>query len=488
MSNVCHVIFLYISATNSAKSVLFSHPLDPRFDRTFLPNEDILTLGRAFQFVQQDTFLKDPNKFAVEIKSRDIRLPRVLVVIHSNGFIEKIIDTQSTKENIIKFRRSRLNPCIVRLKGNLVNREVNICGINNEVSVAKNDKNGNTSKEIKGRGHYVNKGDTEKKRRHKHVYLSEEELTFVELPVRIHRCGYNSNQRKFVYFKIFKDEMDPWHESISRSESDISLSENEKIVILSHKTLHGTEVLRFPDNTVPLGIEEMTQRCEMTKSLHRKICFPPNLENLSIICDDLSKRDDLNISTPPHISKTIYLCKHVLKTLSSYCNKHYSKVLTQDKACLTHYTNTINLFSTEKYLIQPFVVFPDVKLISGRVQSVNFGNISQLNTQNRELVIIDNNSEFKIVKITVIPKDPVPHDIYQVKLEYACATSETAIRMTVYGSDFYSNSVTCRGVNHCNCCILHAAGAPNAVVDRVTINVTDPSRNYELVREMVVVF
>ncbi|XP_060568586.1 uncharacterized protein LOC132727176 [Ruditapes philippinarum] len=479
-------------ATSVTESILFSHPLDPRFDRTHLPNKDVVTLGRVFQFIQHETYLKDPDKYALEINSEDLMFPQILIIFHSNGFIEKIIDTKTVKGNTMKFKKSRLNPCVIRLKGRLVDREINVCGTNNSVDGAKYIENEITSKENEERESLRDKnndkGNMKKKRRHKHALSSENNFNFLELPVRIHRCGYNSKQRKFVFFKIFKDKMDSYHDNISRIKSNISHGANENIYLLSHKTLHETESLRIPDQSVPLGIEKVTQKCELTKYYQRKICSTSNLESMRTICDDLWNNVSQNNTTPPQFSKTIHLCTYVLNKVSTYCDKHISLVLTPHKSCLSNYVNNFNLFSKRIYLIQPFVIFPDDKLISGQVQHVSFGNKSQSNLQNKELVITDNNSEFKIVKISVIPTDPVPHDIYQVRLDYACATSETAIKMTVYGSDFYSNSVTCRGVTHCNCCILHAAGAPNAVVDRVTINVTDHSRNYELVREMVVVF
>ncbi|XP_053404711.1 uncharacterized protein LOC128558685 [Mercenaria mercenaria] len=476
-------------ALGNAQAVFFSHPLDPRFDRTLLPNSDVLTLGRAFQFIQQPPYLKDPDVYTMEIKSRDDTFSHILIIFHPDGFIEKILDTGSMKNDAIKFKRSRLKSCLIRLKGNLINTEINICDKTNSAQNIENDR---TSKENGGRESTSDrKRDKEHRRkstRNRQRLKFPYEFKFVEFPVRIHRCGYNSQDRKHVYFQLLKEKMDPSHVSGSQTRRSLSFRVNENIILLPHETSDGTVVLRLPNNSVPLGSKEITSKCEMTKSLHRKICFPSNLENFRIVCNSIFNLSDINHSTPPHISRTIQLCRFVLESVTSYCDKHIFETVSQDKPCLANYINNFNLFSEHSYQLRPIAHFPDEKVMYGYVQDVNFANNTQLGQGSKELTITDNDANFKIVKISVIPTDPVPHDIYQVKLEYACATSQTVIKMTVYGSDYYSNSVTCHGTTQCSCCILHAAGAPNAVVDHVTINVTDPSRNYKLVQEMVVVF
>jgi len=134
----------------------------------------------------------------------------------------------------------------------------------------------------------------------------------------------------------------------------------------------------------------------------------------------------------------------------------------------------------------PYAVYPDGKTVSGREQRLNLRDAAEI--LNNGFTIKDNKPDFKITKITVIPNDPVPHDIYQVKMDYNCATNATVMKMEVTGSDKYRNHVTCHGSHPIGSCTLHAAGAQNAVVDNVTIEVSDKNTGFNMTEKMVVIF
>lgn len=436
--------------------------------------------------------------YAIEIQSRDTTFSQILVLFHLDGFIDEIIHVNSTQNTNMKLKKSRTEACLLRLKGNLINMEVDICNRDSSNETGFSLLNQSTPKIVSNResssGRRKESGNRKKRRlrnkekRNKSKTKSHFNYhgfeTFIELPVNIQRCGYESQGKHFVYLELLKED---GMEDQSSYDRNVSWFGNESIVLLSsHVNKDGVALLRLPNTTIPLGTGVITSKCKMTVSQHERICSTANLATFEIVCDNILKHSDVNHSTLSHMSRSLSLCRFVLKTVKSYCDTSASRVLSQDIACTSKFLKTVNIFSNANYQIRPLALFPDEKIIAGKERHLNLGG--HMNIKEKELNIIDLEPDFKIMKISVIPTDPVPHDIYQVKLDYACATDQTVIKMTVSGSDFYSNHVVCEGITQCSCCILHAAGAPNAVVDQVIINVTDLSRKYELSREMIVVF
>ena len=166
--------------------------------------------------------------------------------------------------------------------------------------------------------------------------------------------------------------------------------------------------------------------------------------------------------------------------------EHISKLVSTIVDCHLHFTDSLNFFSDDLFSLHPKAVFFDGKEIIGDELQISLRDTNRLIKDG--IVIKDDKPEFQIVKISVNPTDPVPGDIYQVRMDYACATEQTVIKMNVTGSDQYTNHVTCQGITSCNCCIVHAAGAANAVIDHVIMHITDSLTKVDMVKEMVVVF
>lgn len=195
-------------AAKKRHTIFFSHPLDPRYERTRLPNTDVLTLGKVFQFVQEPPYLKDPDVYAMEIRSRDLRFPQILILFHADGFIEEITDIKTFERSVIKLRRAKLHKCFIRLRGQNLNLEVNICDDIYPPKVPSTGENQRIPNDNKENEITLQTGNEyEDKRRHRrkkqkiksHFYHNS-----IDFPVRIERCGYNSSDIKSVYFKLIK--------------------------------------------------------------------------------------------------------------------------------------------------------------------------------------------------------------------------------------------------------------------------------------------
>jgi hypothetical protein len=350
------------------------------------------------------------------------------------------------------------------------------------------------------------KGNTYNKSRNpknKHKHRRDRKITktkldyygyknFVDYPVTVNRCGYTPGADAikddgdiFVYCEILKSHGRAYENNISENMLTSPMNDNESLILMTSVSEKGEFVFSFPDMSAPLEDQVIETKCISTLFIRKQICFHSNLHNIKLVCDSLGH--EANVSSAMTFNRTAKLCEIVHDKLLFYCDIKAQRNDIFNEACTIRYSKTMaSIFSDENiYGIQPFASFRD-KTLTGSTVYLSPGRNSLIN--NFDLQINDNQPNFKIEKISVIPTDPSPHDIYQVKLDYACATNKTVIKMTVSGSDFYSNHVTCYGVTRCSCCTLHAAGAPNAVVDHVTINVTDTSTGLDLLKEMVVVF
>ncbi|KAK3609241.1 hypothetical protein CHS0354_009356 [Potamilus streckersoni] len=181
------------------------------------------------------------------------------------------------------------------------------------------------------------------------------------------------------------------------------------------------------------------------------------------------------------------ICNILYESVNYFCENIF-RMIEKDSvgSCEDSFENILNIFDYHEFNVIPVAKLTENRILRGVPRHI-FLNRS-VGMEVSPLLIEDNKPLFKITSITVNPKDPAPLDVYQVRVDYICATNFTAVKMDVTGSDKYWNSATCFGINPCSCCTLHAAGASNAVIDQVTIHVTDTLTSVNLTKELVIVF
>lgn len=493
-----------VDESNKQTHIFFSHPVDPRFEQLVSSDGDTITLSRAFQLIQRRQFLRNPDIFALDIHSEDHIFPHVVVSFDSQGLIDELIAMNSTK-NRIQERISLNDECLISLKGKGFHTAVDLCGLNKTQGSIKESLYVSDEKAINKKNKVIYKDRTgnlrNKKRRHKNNHSSKDSNSkstyygfdeLVEYPVIINSCTPTTDQKSnhigekkdnLVYFEVLIHNVSKPEFNSSDNMNMFSKHWNKSSVILSSDRPKGGTILRFPKTWKSIDNAILQAKCLSTVDMRKRLCQLPNLNKIQAICDNINKTDHTIIQSVEN--RAASLCKFVLNKLMFFCRKSKRDEMFRNKECLDKYTKRVNAFVSDTHVVKPFAKFREKLLIGDAHVLRPRDNISR---QNEIITIYDNHPEFKIVKISVIPNDPVPHDIYQVKMEYACATNQTVIKMRVSGSDKYSNYVTCHGITHCNCCTLHAAGASNAVVDHVTINITDGSTGLNMSRDMVVVF
>ena len=229
---------------------------------------------------------------------------------------------------------------------------------------------------------------------------------------------------------------------------------------------------------------EFEEKCKAVSGIIKSICSSPLIGNKQLICSDLNSSMHVgsNITKQDHECS----CQNLFDSVEKYCNQIKTNEWNFKTNCIENYDESRDIFDTDELLLKPIVTFGGGKVINKFQQRVLLQNISLLGVP--DIIVTDDKPTFKIIGVTVTPQDPLPLDLYQVRLDYACATNFTMIDMRINGSDLYSNYATCAGTNQCSCCILHAAGAAGSVVDNIVINITDPWTGTNLTKTVMVVF
>lgn len=146
----------------------------------------------------------------------------------------------------------------------------------------------------------------------------------------------------------------------------------------------------------------------------------------------------------------------------------------------------IDHFQTTSIYLQPYAIFP----AGNRVNAVGKRLQIQPGTSGvlpYSFTIEDANNLPVLKLLTVTPTDPAPFQDYIVNARYTCATSSVTVTMRIVGTDGYTSSTFCYG-NTPSSCALYVPGAAALIVDRVTVTITETTKQYSFTREVVVVF
>ncbi|KAL3847896.1 hypothetical protein ACJMK2_018787 [Sinanodonta woodiana] len=206
-----------------------------------------------------------------------------------------------------------------------------------------------------------------------------------------------------------------------------------------------------------------------------------------VLCSSIQVEEISNDRISSPIETFRRTCNILYESVNYFCENIF-RMIAKDSVglCEDTFENILNIFDYHQFNVIPIAKLTENRILRGVPRHVFLNRSDGMEVS--PLLIEDNKPLFKITSVSVNPKDPAPLDVYQVRVDYMCATNFTAVKMDVTGSDKYWNSATCFGINPCSCCTLHAAGASNAVIDRVTIHVTDTLTNVNLTKELVIVF
>ena len=256
-----------------------------------------------------------------------------------------------------------------------------------------------------------------------------------------------------------------------------------RINIPAFRSHDGGYFFRLPNISSSFATE-FEEKCKGVSGIIKSICFSPLIAKKQLICSDLN--DSVRVRSNVSEQDIESSCRNLFDSIEKYCNPIKTNEWNFKGDCIENYDEARNIFKTDELELKPVVTFVGGKVINKFHQRISLQNISLLGAS--DIKVTDDKPEFKIIGVTVTPKDPLPLDLYQVRLDYACATNFTMIDMRISGSDLYSNFATCPGLNPCSCCVLHAAGAAGTVVDNIVINITDPWVGTSITKTVVVVF
>lgn len=294
------------------------------------------------------------------------------------------------------------------------------------------------------------------------------------------KAGQNGTLLRDKYIKVWMDVKSCGKETFSGAltvnlESVIyNVNSSERINIPVFRAESGEFSFSLPNITLKFT-EEYEEKCGTASSIGQYICSATPLGGVHDACSDLSTNDSSR--------KT---CLNFLRSFEKFCEFFTANSLINQTDCISFYDERRDFFSGDELIMKPVVTFEGGKVINNLHRRLSLQNISLLGGHN--ITIVDDKPDFRITGVTVTPPDPLPLDLYQVRVDYACATNYTLIDMRIRGSDFYTNYATCSGISNCNCCVLHAAGAPGSVVDNIVINVTDSWTGTNISQTVVVVF
>ena len=475
--------------------MFYSHPVDPRLVTTLLPSGIQLTLSRSYNSPNTEAwpYLQRPDVYVMTSRDSE-QYSRKQITFDNDGFIKEInfIDKATDAHFNLVFKRNRVDKCKVSAiwttgsSGEKTETSVNVCD-NQPKPQADQALSSKTKKRLGVKGSPTNRHNRKTRHNSQRGHGSHK-VNMLEMPVNTERCGYDTELTDPFVFVKFTPTSNT--NSIRTNSLSVLHQLEHSIVILSERIFNGKYVVRIPDVNHPLEAAAIKSKCKETIFKHNSICSESHLQSYTSICvrltEVLSNNDLRPLSTNSSSNQYSSYCAQFIHMLNVFCDSSKAKVFSEDRTCRSQYSTSVNIFSSEYFKMIPYAVYPDGKTVSGREQRLNLRDAAEI--LNNGFTIKDNKPDFKITKITVIPNDPVPHDIYQVKMEYNCATNATVMKMEVTGSDKYRNHVTCHGSHPIGSCTLHAAGAQNAVVDNVTIEVSDKNTGFNMTEKMVVIF
>ena len=450
---------------------MYSHPLDPRLLRTQLPNGD-----EVFMYYVLDTNTGTMKTKTVVKTANDLK--SFLVEFDQYGHIKRIIQNADNDKSYLLILVSR--GCLVRVCRKLprgkkkVLKRVNMCNSMDKrntkhkgilTDFGKLESNVQKLQRLYG----VNTRSTN------HSLLADTDIedTSIAVSMKVKSCGVE---------KIKGDA------SLTIQTIKVTEIRAERVSLPVFKRSDGSFYFSLPNITSRHNEQRIDEKCSVVYSIGRDMCISSILKDKTNICRDLgrdefSSASDLKQYDSNNLTRT---CLSSIQSLVEFCKLFPLESVAARPNCSALFNDTRNMFETDRLVLTPVVTLADGKIINGLQNQISLQNLSLMGPP--DIIIKDDKPTFKINSITVIPTDPLPLDLYQVRLDYSCATNYTVIDMRITGSDLYTNYAVCSGINPCSCCVLHAAGASGSVVDNVVINVTDPWTGTSLVKEVVVIF
>ena len=464
LQNMIFYCYSFVSSFIEFKkriNVIYKHPMDPRLLYTKLSS------GEKFYVY----FVHDVETGTIKPKMVANVTPEqgtFLIDFDKNGQIKRI--HQNNGKNQINLFIAVSRVCEIRIY-NKISREnkhllktLNTCK-SSHVSL---------SKTVLTKGFAMYTSNIDKLRRLYHgVQESENNNSsstdkYIKVKVKVESCG--------------TDRVDA-DVSVNIDSDNDQESSSESISMPVFRSQDGGYFFRLPNVTFSFK-KEYEEKCKAASGISTRVCSSSLIGNKQIICSDLNDSLYIGINfTKPDIESS---CQNLFESIEEYCNQIKANYLNFQTNCIPNYDEGRNIFATDELLLKPVVTFGSGKVMNKLQQKVLLRNISLWGAP--DILITDDKPEFRIIGVIVTPHDPLPLDLYQVRLDYACATNYTLIDMRIRGSDLYTNYATCSGTNQCSCCILHAAGAAGSVVDHILINITDPWTGTNLTKTVVVVF
>lgn len=496
------IICLRILEKRMRRDIFYSHPMDPRLETSILPSETRITLTRSYNLPETEIrkHFQYPDAYALESRdSSDKILHRIS--FSQDGFIDRIQFLSSDLEQKLILKRNRVDKCRVSAMLEESSSEtktdlsLNICDNSTEVPRNVSEHNELERRSDKDKESVIENYSLKRHRRKPRNKDSSvhaiSKVSVIDVPVLTERCGYNVNEEPRVYIQMTPLNTLPMYvpglKTYDKRSRGFSNTSEHSVIILGSTGSNGKPVVNLPDINEPLGISAVKAKCKETVTKHNNICKESHLQAYSKICDrfqqTVTKDMPVNTNSSNQYSS---ICRQIIHMFDIFCDFSTTRLLSVDKTCRTQYSSTVNIFSADYFKIVPYAVYPDGKNVKGR--ELRFSLIDAREILRNGFSIRDEVPDFQITGISVIPKDPVPHDIYQVRMNYDCATNSTIIKMEVTGSDQYSNHVTCHGSKPTGSCTLHAAGAQDAVVDNVTMHISDTKTGFNITEKMVVIF
>ena len=460
--------FSLFSEFEKRLDTIYTHPLDPRLLHTKLPNSDEIYV---YYMLSSDL---DAIKTKMVVKVSNAKRT-FLVEFDQYGHIKRI--HQSESENGVHLQIVVSRSCQVRVYNKLpkgrkrLMRRMNIC-------YTLNTRRQTTPQKIV-------------------PYEYKELKSYVEKLQGL----YNGIIRNGDNSSLFLDK----YINVSMKVRSCDMDQTIESLLVNIETTGGynvhhdsisVPVRKRSDNTFYITLPNVTsnfdqyyeEKCLATTSIVKNLCLSPLIYSKLDVCGGFNQNDLNYTQRMKEITIETFqiTCLNFFKSIKSFCDLFAIRNIGLQKNCVTSYNKSSNIFKDDELTLKADVTLSSGKVINGFQQRISLQNLSLVGTH--DIIIENDKPEFRIKGVTVTPTDPLPLDLYQVRVDYTCATNYTLIDMRVSGSDLYTNYAVCSGINPCNCCILHAAGAAGSVVDNILINVTDPWTGTDLVREVVVVF
>ena len=470
---------------------MYTHPLDPRILRTKLPSEDDL-----FMYYDLDT--KDgqmKNKLVIHTARNN---GTFITDFDQYGQIKRLTQTMDDDyQSHLMILVSR--GCVVRVckkshRGKkTVLKRVNLCYPTNRSS--KESKSVSTTahtldfnikhlERFVGLNAYTNYNVTVE-----HVNMNVNAIVprTTKNPRGVSHSGDN---RVKVYMKVKSCGMETIEGDASVEIHAIDNSGNisERISVPVLKENGGTLFFFLPNITEEHSDRLLDEKCSLAFKISQDMCLSALLYSANRLCGNLSS-DHVGSTSDRHRRNSYNItgiCLNLVNSIAEFCKVYTIESTQTGTNCSELFNEAQNIFQDDVLILYPKVTLSGGRVINGLPNRISLLDISL--SGYKEIIIEDDKPAFKLTSISIVPADPLPLDLYQVRIDYKCATNYTVIDMRIRGSDQYTNYAVCAGINSCHCCVLHAAGASGSVVDNVEINVTDTWTGTNIVKEVVVIF